>query len=146
MVEMVIEKNACLWRPSTDLRVIGDALHERIVWPVDKVDPIIAPSIRSSHVSANSNNTSSTQSGQKKKCYLIDCSKPGQKVAEGRVWSSNPTDTVHLKPLGPNASKVSVDVPLVGNAKVWKPSSEIQTIDDALGSLVAWPSDKLLFM
>ncbi|CAL9235236.1 unnamed protein product [Arabidopsis halleri] len=96
--------------------------------------------------STNSNNTSSTQSGQKKKCYLIDCSKPGQKVAEGRVWSSNPTDTVHLKPLGPNASKVSVDVPLVGNAKVWKPSSEIQTIDDALGSLVAWPSDKLLFM
>jgi len=29
---------------------------------------------------------------------------------------------------------------------VWRPNSEIQTIADAVGSIVAWPSDKIMFV
>lgn len=46
-------------------------------------------------------------------------------------------------PLGPNASKVWVEVAKIGDAKVWRPNSEIEYISDAIGSVVAWPNDKL---
>ena len=49
-------------------------------------------------------------------------------------------------PLGPNASKVCVEVSKIGDAAVWRPNSEIQTIADAVGSIVAWPSDKIMFV
>ena len=51
-----------------------------------------------------------------------------------------------LYTLGPNASKVWVKVANIGNSKVWRPNSEIEYISDAIGSVVAWPNDKLMFM
>lgn len=52
----------------------------------------------------------------------------------------------HFVPLGPNASKVWVEVAKIGTAKVWRPTSEIAYISDAIGSTVAWPNDKILFI
>lgn len=67
-------------------------------------------------------------------------------VAEGRVFSTNPEDVVHHVPLGPNASKVWVDVPTIEDAPLWRTNSELKIIADALGSIVAWPNDKLVYM
>jgi len=77
---------------------------------------------------------------------LLDYKNERERVAEGRVCSSNPSDIVHHMPLGPNASKVWVEISKIGDAAVWRPNSEIQTIPDAVGSIVAWPTDKIMFV
>lgn len=93
-----------------------------------------------------SNSTDTSKGGKKQKCIILDCSGTGDKVAEGRVCSTNPTDVVHFVPLGLNASKVWVDVAKIGDAPVWRPNSEVEIIADALGTTVAWPNDKLVFI
>lgn len=37
-VTKVFNFNAPLWRPTADISVIGEAIHEKIVWPVIKID------------------------------------------------------------------------------------------------------------
>lgn len=36
-IDKVIDKEAYLWRPSEDMKVIGDALFDYIAWPISKV-------------------------------------------------------------------------------------------------------------
>lgn len=60
--------------------------------------------------------------------------------------STDPEDKCHNVPLGPNASKVSVDLIKIGNAKVWRPNSEFVFISDAVGSVVPWPTEKVKFV
>lgn len=76
----------------------------------------------------------------------MDCNNSGRKVAEGRVASTDPNELCHFVPLGPNASKVWIDVAKIDDAKVWRPNSEIEYISDAMGSVVAWPNDKIKFV
>jgi len=77
---------------------------------------------------------------------MLDYKNGKERVAQGRVCTSNRSDTVHHMPLGPNASKVCVEVSKIKDVAVWRPNSEIQTIADAVGSIVAWPSDKIMFV
>lgn len=77
---------------------------------------------------------------------LLDCFGSGKTVAEGKVLSNNPEDKVHFVPLGPNTSKVWVEVCKIDDARVWRPNSEFQLVSDALGSTVAWPNDKIVYM
>lgn len=37
-VVKVFNDNAHLWRPTTDMSLIGDAINEKIAWPVLKID------------------------------------------------------------------------------------------------------------
>lgn len=67
-------------------------------------------------------------------------------MALGRVSSTDPADMVHFVPLGPNASKVWVEVSKVDSARVWRPNSEVEFIADAIGTTVAWPNDKLILL
>ena len=62
------------------------------------------------------------------------------------MFSTDPADKVHFIPLGPNASKVMVEVSKMDDARVWRPNSEIEVIGDAVGSTVAWPTDKVVFI
>ncbi|CAE5980487.1 unnamed protein product [Arabidopsis arenosa] len=70
----------------------------------------------------------------------------GEIVAEGKICSTNPEDKVHFVPLGPDASKVWVQVLEIGSAKVWRANSEVKFIGDALETTIAWPNDKLQFL
>ncbi|KAG7537298.1 hypothetical protein ISN44_As13g012050 [Arabidopsis suecica] len=70
----------------------------------------------------------------------------GEQVAIGRVCSTDPEDKVHLCPLGPNASKIWVEVSKIDGARVWRPNSEIQVISDAVGNWVAWPNKHIVFI
>lgn len=69
----------------------------------------------------------------------------GQKrvVAEGRLSSSDPDQVVHHVKLGPKACRVWVDVVIVNDAAVWRQSPEIEYMQDAHGSCLAWPEDKI---
>ncbi|KAL0886961.1 hypothetical protein Bca101_010944 [Brassica carinata] len=95
---------------------------------------------------SGSNTSGCSSKGGKQKCALLDCNNSGQRVALGRVFSTDPAEKVHFVPLGPNASKVWVEVSEFDGARVWRPNSEIEFIDDAVGSTVAWPNDKLVLM
>lgn len=76
----------------------------------------------------------------------MDCNNFGRKVAEGRVSSRDPDELCHFIPLGPNASKVWIDVAKIGNANVGRPTAEIEYMSDAICSVVAWPNDKIKFI
>ena len=65
-------------------------------------------------------------------------------VAEGRWATNDPAHKVHFVPLGNNAVKVWVDIVKVSKAEVWRPSEEIVILEDALGSIIAWPEDKVI--
>ena len=67
-------------------------------------------------------------------------------MALGRVFSTDPAEKEHFVPLGPNASKVWVEVSENDGARVWRPNSEIEFIGDAVGTMVAWPNDKLVLL
>ena len=67
-------------------------------------------------------------------------------LKKAKCYQNNPEDKVHFVPLGPNASKVWVELCKIDDARVWRPTSEFQTIADALGSTLAWPNDKIVFV
>lgn len=62
------------------------------------------------------------------------------------MFSTDPTEKVHFVPLGPNASKVWVEISKVDDARVWRANSEVECIADAVGTTLAWPNDKIIFM
>lgn len=76
---------------------------------------------------------------------MLDLENRGEIIAEGKVLSSNPEDKVHFVTLGPDACKVLVQIVKIGKAKVWRPNGEVEYIEDALGTTVAWPKDKIVF-
>jgi len=62
------------------------------------------------------------------------------------VSSTDPAKKVHHVPLGSNASKVWVEVSKVDGARVWRVNSEDTFIADAVGTTVAWPNNKIVFV
>ncbi|KAH7838554.1 hypothetical protein Vadar_028050 [Vaccinium darrowii] len=77
-------------------------------------------------------------------CKLLHWTGTGEVVAEGCWSSSDPNERVHHIPLGPNAMRVWVDVAKNGATFSWRPTSDMETIEDAVGTTVAWPADKVL--
>ncbi|KAH7843808.1 hypothetical protein Vadar_020951 [Vaccinium darrowii] len=77
-------------------------------------------------------------------CKLLDWTGTGEVVAEGHWSSSDPNEFVHHMRLGPNAMRVWVDVPKKGEAFLWRPTSFMEKIEDAVGTTIAWPADKVL--
>ncbi|CAA7044609.1 unnamed protein product [Microthlaspi erraticum] len=66
---------------------------------------------------------------------LMDVNGDSRVVAEGRWASNNQDQTVHFVPLGANAVRVWIDVVKVTDAAVWRPCSEIECMEDAIGLL-----------
>ena len=83
-------------------------------------------------------------SNVKKKCKLLDVDGSGKIVAEGVASSCDPSTLVHFIPLGPNAIRVWVEKSKFPSASLWRTSSEMECIDDAIGTTVAWPADKVI--
>ena len=53
---------------------------------------------------------------------------------------------MHFVTLGNNAVRVCVDVVKVNDAKVWRPTSAIECMEDAIGTTIAWPEDKVVIV
>ncbi|XP_024021724.1 uncharacterized protein LOC21400762 isoform X1 [Morus notabilis] len=78
------------------------------------------------------------------KCKIMDWTGSGEIVAEGRRSSTDPKALVHNIPLGPNAMRVWVDVVKKPDAFLWRPTSEMTSIEEAVGCTIAWPADKVI--
>ncbi|XP_073271333.1 uncharacterized protein [Primulina huaijiensis] len=74
------------------------------------------------------------------KCKLLHWSVDGLVVAEGRISSTDLNTKVHHVVLGRSCWKVWVDKVLVEKVDLIRPNDEMQFLDDAIGSTVAWLS------
>ncbi|XP_073029683.1 uncharacterized protein [Primulina eburnea] len=74
------------------------------------------------------------------KCKLLDWSVDELVVAEGRIASTDPNTKVHHVVLGRSCWKVWIDKVLVEKVDLIRPNDEMQFLDDAIGSTVAWLS------
>ncbi|XP_073026348.1 uncharacterized protein [Primulina eburnea] len=74
------------------------------------------------------------------KCKLFHWSFHGLVVAEGRIASIDPNTKVHHVVLGRSCWKVWVDNVLVEKVGLIRPNDEMQFLDDAIGSTIAWLS------
>ena len=68
----------------------------------------------------------------------------GKVVAEGHWYSSDPNVMVHAIPLGHQFMQVWVDVAKALGAYLFRPNHEMLTIGEAVGSTVAWPTEKVI--
>ncbi|XP_042449142.1 uncharacterized protein LOC122034078 [Zingiber officinale] len=74
------------------------------------------------------------------KCKLLHWSADELVVAEGQIASTDPNTKVHHVILGGSCWKVWVDKVLVEKVDLIRPNDEMQFLNDAIGSTVAWLS------
>ncbi|XP_075514044.1 uncharacterized protein LOC142549135 isoform X2 [Primulina tabacum] len=74
------------------------------------------------------------------KCKLLHWSVDGLVVAEGRIASTDPNTKVHHVVFGGSCWKIWVDKVLVDKVDLIRSNDEMQFLDDAIGSMVAWLS------
>lgn len=78
------------------------------------------------------------------KCKLYDWRGNEDLVAEGRLHSSNPKELVSDIPLGPSAVAVWIDKPKNQDAYLWRPTSGLTRVGEAVGMKVAWPESRVV--
>ncbi|XP_062102157.1 uncharacterized protein LOC133811451 [Humulus lupulus] len=62
----------------------------------------------------------------------------------GAAEINDPKLTVHGKPLGLDFMRVWVDADIVLESYLFRPNNAMLTIQEAVGSTVAWPSKKVI--
>ncbi|XP_073278942.1 uncharacterized protein [Primulina huaijiensis] len=93
------------------------------------------------HVSqSNLRNVSPGDIRANTKCKLLHWCADELVVAEGRIASTDPNTKVHHVVLGRSCWKVWVDKVLVEKVDLIRPNDEMQFLEDAIGSTVAWLS------
>ncbi|KAK9208368.1 hypothetical protein WN944_000722 [Citrus x changshan-huyou] len=78
------------------------------------------------------------------KCKMLDLEGSDTVVAEGRWSSSDPNALVHHIPLGSNAIRVWVDIARQPLKFLWKVTHYMTTIEESVGSTIAWPADRVI--
>lgn len=98
--------------------------------------------------STQSNSTPQHVSPNRKgqKCKLLNWLEVDEVVAIGRWVTNDPNAMVHCVALGKNASRVWVDEVKNPSAELWKKYADMETIEDALGSSIAWPIEAIIVM
>lgn len=59
------------------------------------------------------------------------------------MCSTDQKEMLNNIPLGPNAVIMTVDAVLIPEAFLWRPTTEMFTVPDALNAKVAWPVHKI---
>lgn len=78
-------------------------------------------------------------------CQLLDWySENDVVVGEGDLCSVEPAYKIGRIPLGPNAAAVLVNLVVDKKAYVWRPTTAITLLGDAMETKIAWPFDKLI--
>lgn len=79
------------------------------------------------------------------RCQLLDwCSKDDVVVGEGDFCSAEPTYKIGRIPLGQNAAAVIVKSVSNKDAYVWRPTTTIFSLGEAVDAKIAWPTDKII--
>ena len=77
---------------------------------------------------------------------MVDWSGGDEDVGEGRILSSNPDDLVNDCRLGPTDLKVLVETATKADAFLWRPSTKMFTMEEAVGQIIAWPATKCVLL
>lgn len=80
-----------------------------------------------------------------RRCHILDWySEDDVVVGEGELCSVEPSYKIGRIPLGPNAAAVVVNFAADKEAYVWRPTTAISSLGQAVGAKIAWPFDKLI--
>lgn len=79
------------------------------------------------------------------KCRLLDwLSVEDLVIGEGEYCTSEPTYKVGGIPLGPNAAAVIIKSVTKKDAYVWRPTTTVEKLGQAVGMIIAWQADKIM--
>ncbi|KAI3916982.1 hypothetical protein MKW98_016716, partial [Papaver atlanticum] len=79
-------------------------------------------------------------------CRLLSWYKDGEVMADAKISETDPLHEIHGMPIGFGAYTVCVITTFVDGAHVYKPTSESKFVGgDAVGSIISWPKDRILF-
>ncbi|KAL1198050.1 hypothetical protein V5N11_005044 [Cardamine amara subsp. amara] len=79
------------------------------------------------------------------RCQILDwCSMDDFVIGEGEFCSAEPTYKIGRIPLGPNAAAILVKSVIDEEASVWRPTSTVTKIGQAVGLKIAWQFDKII--
>ncbi|TXG53795.1 hypothetical protein EZV62_019051 [Acer yangbiense] len=78
------------------------------------------------------------------KCKLLHWIGSGEVVAEAEIDCTDPTASVHHMILGPYCWRVCVKKILVSKVPLMRPTSDLQILEDARGTFIAWPSKYII--
>ncbi|KAK3225741.1 hypothetical protein Dsin_005603 [Dipteronia sinensis] len=79
------------------------------------------------------------------KCKLLHWIGSGQVVAEAEIDCTDPQAFVHHKLLGPDYWRVSLKKIMVSDVPLIRDTSELQTLEDARGTYIDWPSKYITY-
>ncbi|XP_048614493.1 uncharacterized protein LOC125587659 isoform X1 [Brassica napus] len=65
-------------------------------------------------------------------------------VGEGEFCSAEPKYKIGRIPIGPNAVAIVVKYALSASASLWRPTTDVLTLDEAVGYKISWPMDKVI--
>ena len=66
-------------------------------------------------------------------------------MAEAEIDCTDPQASVHHKLLGPDYWRVCVKKIMVSDVPLIRDTSELQTLEDARGTFIAWPSKYITY-
>ncbi|XP_062011905.1 uncharacterized protein LOC133728512 [Rosa rugosa] len=81
----------------------------------------------------------STQLSINDKCKLLNWEGTSEVVARGYISDINPESKVHGYKLGPDCYRIAIEEVVMSDAEFYRSQPEFVTMEDALGSTVAWP-------
>ncbi|XP_024005008.1 uncharacterized protein LOC112082141 [Eutrema salsugineum] len=138
VVKFASDKEAYVWRPTTTVTLIGQAVGTKIAWPFNKLilDNIDSPTVNKTAGSATNVLVDRIQ--------ILDWNFGDQVIAEGHMTSTDAKQLVNGIPLGPNAKIVKIDTVNNKEAYLWRPSEDMTVTGDALFHNIAWPITKVL--
>lgn len=91
------------------------------------------------------NSESSNVNNGGPRCQLLEWySEVEVVVGEAEFCSADPIFKIGRIQLGPNAAAVKVCSVTKQETSVWRPTTTITSLGEAVGCIIAWPSDKII--
>ncbi|KAI3905850.1 hypothetical protein MKW98_006484 [Papaver atlanticum] len=78
-------------------------------------------------------------------CKLLSWYKEGEVVAEAEIGETNPQMQIHGLSIGLGAYTVCVRTAYVEDSHVYRPTSEIKYVGEAVSNFIAWTKDRISY-
>lgn len=163
IVNYVSKEDAYVWRPTTTIFSLGQAMGAKIAWPSDKIifdsdnnSPTDNQTAGSSVIfiffifimnccnlcMLCSNMVCMTQAPLDR-IVISDWNLEDMIVAESQLIPTDPKELANNISLGPNVVIVKVHMVINKDAYLWRPTSEMILMGDTLNEFIAWPIQKI---
>ncbi|KAI3873395.1 hypothetical protein MKW98_008047 [Papaver atlanticum] len=78
-------------------------------------------------------------------CKLLSWYKEGEVVAEAEIGETDPSKEIHGMPIGLGAYTICVKITYVEDAHVYRPTSEVKYVGEAVSNFITWPKDRISY-